>query len=1156
MMNHRYRRILGVVCYLLAVTGGIKLAHAQTTADATSLGLPAPELIRQRIQEFENKPELSDTQRAEIVSIYNRVLNDLEADKSLEDRRDRFTNLLNSVDQDRKAAQEQLRDLEQTPTVDPTGKSLEELTDEVQKKSLEAQKAAKALDQLNNQPQRRSERRLEIPRLQAELTNRISELDTQIQTRRPGDSDDLTAANKLLYDVQRANSQLELDALREEVAYYDASEDLLPIQIDIAKRQMELVNQELQLWQSAAAAKQDRNVKKELVGALEKEGSVPDELKSIAQENLQLVQQWSQQGDQITKTNQLIESARKLRVDWDERFDKSRTMIASQGGVTSTVGEILRNQSRELPDVRQLKMDRRQTDRQITELRDKSFQVGERLADLADLDASVRDTLSKILPPLTVEQRQSLKAPADALFEQRVKIWQGIRTSQNNHLQRLLDLALAQDTLVGVVQRYKTFIDERVLWIPSSRRVGWRDFQEAGESIVSFFESQRWRTIIRGVPRSLRSQPFPQIVLLALAFVLGLYRSRMSAKITELGQKASSPTCRRFDVTVAAVLLTAARALVLPLLMFWLSVNLRATNDATALLNADPIAQAMREVAVTCLWLGLWYGLVRPGGVCGAHFEWSDSTLKVSRGQLRWFSPVIIICSAIYTFVVVSNLSAQERSIGRFAAVIGLLAISMFSYKVFAPRNGVFSSYLLRNPTGWLYRLRKLWYPLLFGTPIVLALFALTGYTYTATRLVRQSAESLFFLGALFLAEAMALRWVKLNRRSLAMTQARERLAEMARGGGPDQNTAERTGGVVQGERVDLAIVNEQTRRLLKLFGAVTAVVGLYFIWHDIFPALTKLDEVRLWQTSIVQAAVATTDSASATADKTAAVSTEWITLRNLLGSLAVLFLTFAATKNIPGLLEISVLQRLPLDAALRYAITTVTRYAIIIGGVTIACANLGFGWQRVQWLVAAVSVGLGFGLQEIFANFVSGLILLFERPLRAGDVVTVGDVTGKVVQIKMRATTIQDWDRKELVVPNKEFITSQLLNWTLTDSINRIVITVGVAYGSDPERARQILLDAANAHPEVLDTPAPLVSFDLFGDSSLNFTLRAFLPTMDDRLRVTTELHSEIYKRFSQAGIEIPFPQRDIHIRSSSSTDTLPGTESPSYVSDREELP
>jgi potassium efflux system protein len=258
----------------------------------------------------------------------------------------------------------------------------------------------------------------------------------------------------------------------------------------------------------------------------------------------------------------------------------------------------------------------------------------------------------------------------------------------------------------------------------------------------------------------------------------------------------------------------------------------------------------------------------------------------------------------------------------------------------------------------------------------------------------------------------------------------------------------------------------------------------------------------------------------------------EWITLRHLLVAMLLLFVMLVAVRNVPGLLEIAVLQHLPLDAALRYAIKTVTRYAIIITGSTAALSALGIGWSKVQWLIAAVSVGLGFGLQEIFANFVSGLILLFERPLRAGDIVTIGNVTGKVVQIKTRATTIQDWDRKELVVPNKEFITSHLLNWTLTDTTNRVVILVGIAYGSDVAKARQILLDVANDQEQILDEPAPSVTFDQFGDSALNLTLRAYLPDMDERLSVIHQMHERIHQRLADAGIEIPFPQRDLHLR------------------------
>ncbi|RMF73039.1 MAG: potassium transporter KefA, partial [Planctomycetota bacterium] len=179
----------------------------------------------------------------------------------------------------------------------------------------------------------------------------------------------------------------------------------------------------------------------------------------------------------------------------------------------------------------------------------------------------------------------------------------------------------------------------------------------------------------------------------------------------------------------------------------------------------------------------------------------------------------------------------------------------------------------------------------------------------------------------------------------------------------------------------------------------------------------------------------------------------------------------------------------------------------------------------------------LGFGLQEIFANFVSGLIILFERPVRVGDIVTVGGVEGVVTRIQIRATTIQDWDRRELLVPNREFITNQLINWTLSDPVTRLIVPVGIAYGSDTTRARELLLDIAKRCPHVLNEPEPTVVFRSFGDSALLFELRVFIPTRDCWPEVVSALHFMIDNAFRDAEIEIAFPQRDIHIRSIHST-------------------
>jgi potassium efflux system protein len=184
-----------------------------------------------------------------------------------------------------------------------------------------------------------------------------------------------------------------------------------------------------------------------------------------------------------------------------------------------------------------------------------------------------------------------------------------------------------------------------------------------------------------------------------------------------------------------------------------------------------------------------------------------------------------------------------------------------------------------------------------------------------------------------------------------------------------------------------------------------------------------------------------------------------------------------------------------------------------------------------VQWLVAALSVGLGFGLQEIFANLVSGIILLFERPIRVGDTITIGNVSGKVSRIQMRATTIIDWDQKELIVPNKTFITDQIVNWTLSDAITRIVIPVGIAYNSDVELAYRVMLQTAQNTPLVLADPEPSVLLLSFGNSSLDFSIRIFVGDSSHRLPATHDLHIRLERAFREHDIKIPFPQRDVHL-------------------------
>jgi potassium efflux system protein len=255
------------------------------------------------------------------------------------------------------------------------------------------------------------------------------------------------------------------------------------------------------------------------------------------------------------------------------------------------------------------------------------------------------------------------------------------------------------------------------------------------------------------------------------------------------------------------------------------------------------------------------------------------------------------------------------------------------------------------------------------------------------------------------------------------------------------------------------------------------------------------------------------------------------VTAANLGLVLVILFVATAAAKNLPALLEILLLQTESVSAGGRYAIKTLASYGITVAAFLLAFSTLGLNWGQVQWLVAALGVGIGFGLQEIVANFISGIIILFERPVRVGDIVTIGETTGVVTNIQIRATTIRNWDKQELLVPNKEFITERLLNWTLTDQQNRISIPIGIDYGSDTRKALSILSQIAEQHEKVLDDPAPLISFEAFGESSLTIVLRCYLSALDGRIGVVTELHQAIYDRFREEGIGMAFPQREVHL-------------------------
>jgi small-conductance mechanosensitive channel len=260
------------------------------------------------------------------------------------------------------------------------------------------------------------------------------------------------------------------------------------------------------------------------------------------------------------------------------------------------------------------------------------------------------------------------------------------------------------------------------------------------------------------------------------------------------------------------------------------------------------------------------------------------------------------------------------------------------------------------------------------------------------------------------------------------------------------------------------------------------------------------------------------------------------ITLWTIVYFIFLTFLLFYITNKLRKWIVYKILAKSKIDLGVRVAVGTIFRYIILVIGLIIVLQTVGIDLSAVTILAGALGIGIGFGLQNITNNLVSGIIILFERPIKVGDRIEVGDVSGDVVRISMRSTTIITNDNISIIVPNSDFISSKVINWSHIDRNIRLNFPVGVSYKEDPQKIKKLLLEVVNENDGVLKEPKPDVLFDKFGENSIIFNLRIWTREYINRPGVLkSQIYYGVFEKFAKNGVEIPFPQRDIHLKSSS---------------------
>jgi potassium efflux system protein len=677
-----------------------------------------------------------------------------------------------------------------------------------------------------------------------------------------------------------------------------------------------------------------------------------------------------------------------------------------------------------------------------------------------------------------------------------------------------------QRRLLEIVEDYDDFLAEHLLWIRTSNLTRLRDLGTLPEELARLFAPSDWLDVSRVLLyQALHSLLFALVIIV---FAILLWKRKwMIDGLRATGERLGKPTTDSFALTAKAVVLTLLAGMPWPLLAFGAGWQLQHSLQGTSFTST--IGLALIAVSAEFYFFQFSRAMCMPSGLAARHFRWPETSLQLLRrelGRLLWaFLP-----AAFLTHVAI-NLDPVTLGgmIGRLSFVIISLALGIFFFRVLQPRRGVLVDLVKqarKQPLGWIH---QLWFPLLVTIPAILGVLALAGYLYTAVSLIVHLIDTTWMIFGLMVLNGLAVRWLMVTRRKLAYEaalarQKAEREAEQNKESTPDGDASAAI--EVEEPEIDLVAMGEESRKLLNATLVFIGIIGLWLIWSEVLPALRFLDQVSLWHYTV------TVDGETQRLP---------ITLADIGLAILIGIGSSVLARRLPSVLEIVLLNRFEMTAGGRYTIITLTTYVIVAIGILLFLSTIGVRWSQLQWLVAALGVGIGFGLQEIVANFISGIIILFERPIRVGDIVTVGDTDGVVTRIRIRATTIRNWDRKELLVPNKEFITGRLLNWSLSDQMTRVVIVVGVAYGSDVDRAIELMREAAEEHEHVLDDPRPILSFEGFGDNSLTLILRAYLGSLDYRVATITDLHRAINRKFNEAGIGIAFPQRDIHLDTSS---------------------
>jgi potassium efflux system protein len=954
----------------------------------------------------------------------------------------------------------------------------------------------------------------------ATRTDSLTQIQSDIETLPKNELKQVTEARLISLQSRKALREAELDMLTLRLGNLSLLTNLSQAKRDSTSANISQLQSSLKRLNQAASEIRESQAKKARYAAelLEQAtANLPLPLQVIAQENaktrseLEQLVYWEKRVlQQLTITKLQLE-------DLQSDFEHSKQRVEVVGR-SEAIGKMLSRRRAALPSLRSYSRSSAKRKYEINKATDRQIEIEELLLQRGSLSDHVAMVTQSITEGLNEEEAQRLQKKTFSLAGARREALNELQKAYGRYIGQLTSLDLAERQLLNLSESYTAYIDDQLIWVSSNSVSQIFSPARLTSSLAWLVSSEHWQELGADLVTTSRYNVHFAFILLSVFLILAWKRPFARLQIPNLARATRKISTDSIRLTLKALFYTLVKIMALPVLMIGIGLLLRAQPTAASFTLA--MSTSLITVGITLSAALLLYQLCLPEGVGTRHLRWNNKVCKSVTKELRWVIPVGAPLRFLVAVGAGDSLPAEAQTLSSIATIALMILFITLTYRLLRKQGTLMHTWNSVNPSALLLQLHFLWFPFLILIGIGLIVSTGLGYMTLTLKLLDHVETTIWFFIGLFTLRELLLRYLYIAERRLRYQQALQRREELRAQRAHEQQPMEDESSVITAEIPELNFnaLSEQAKRLVRFGYLLGSVIGAWLIWSDLLPALDFLNNIQL--------PINTSEMIDGVITETP------LTLRDIIIGIAIMIITILAAKNLPGVLEITILQRLPLESGARYALTTLLQYFIAGIGLIIAFSLIGFQWSNIQWLVAALGVGLGFGLQEIVANFISGIILLFERPIRVGDVVTLDDTTGVVSRIRIRATTITNYDKQELLIPNKEFITGRVINWTLTDKVNRIIINVGVAYGSDVNQAMDLMIEAAEENENVLKDPKPVATFEAFGDSALTLLLRTYLGSMDNRLATITALHTTINQKFSDAGIEIPFPQRDIHLK------------------------